>query len=99
MIQGSMNGKDAGNSPEPFDDRLLNDRPLCEQSRLRGSGIIIAILAIAVLLAVAFFYISSERREDARTNAAINAAEAVDNAARNVGDATQKAAEKLRSGK
>jgi len=94
MIQGSMNGKDAGTSPE-----VVDDRPLCEQSRLRGSGLIIAIIGIAVILAVAFFYISAERREDARANAAIGAAEAVDSAALNVGDATQKAAEKLQSGK
>jgi beta-lactam-binding protein with PASTA domain len=93
MIHGSMKGGDPGNSPLPMDAR-----PLCEQSRMRGSGVIFAIIAIAVILAVAYFYMASEKREDVSAKAAISAAEKVDNAARNVGDITKKAAEKLRSG-
>lgn len=88
MAYRSINGSEGCNSP----------LPLNAQSRLRGNGIIIAIVAIAMILAVAFFYVASERKDEARTNAAISAAEAVDRAAKNVGDATKNAAEKLRSG-
>ncbi|QUT04694.1 hypothetical protein KFK14_16845 [Sphingobium phenoxybenzoativorans] len=88
MAYRSVNDSEGCNSP----------LPLNAQSRLHGNGVIIAIVAIALILAIGFFYVASERRDDARSNAAIGAAEAVDQAARNVGDATKKAAEKLQSG-
>lgn len=65
--------------------------------RSHGSGLLLAIVAIALILAIGFFYLSSERREDRQADAVTNAAGAVDDAARIVGDAAKNAADTLRN--
>ena len=73
--------------------RLSTDPP---QDQTRGSGGVFALVALALLLAIGFFYLTNERRGDKRADAVTQAAGSVDNAARMVGDAAQKAADKLR---
>lgn len=70
--------------------------PLSEQSR--GSGVIFALVTLALILAIGFFYMTSERRSDRQADAITHAADSVDSAARVVGDAAQNAAGQLRNG-
>jgi hypothetical protein len=71
--------------------------PLCEQSR-RGA-IIPGLIALALVLAIGFFYINSHRHEDAPADAAIGAAVSADHGIQKVGDAARTAAEQLQKGK
>ncbi|MGE4322572.1 MAG: hypothetical protein AB7E60_06025 [Sphingobium sp.] len=56
-----------------------------------------AIIAIALILAIAFFYMAKERRQDRRTDALMQAAGSVDETTRIVGDAAKNAADALRN--
>ncbi|WP_336970309.1 hypothetical protein [Sphingobium aromaticiconvertens] len=76
-------------SSPPVDDRPLN----CQRRR---GGMVFVIIALALLLAIGFFFLTNQRREDAQSRAITDAAETVDNAARSVGDAAQRAMDKLR---
>lgn len=76
-------------SSPPVDDRPLN----CQRRR---SGMVFVIVALALLLAIGFFFLTNQHREDAQSRAITDAAESVDNAARSVGDAAQRAIDKLR---
>lgn len=67
------------------------------EKRRGGSGVILAIIALALAVAVGFFYFASESRENAESDAVIGAAESVGDAARSVGDAAQDAADKLKN--
>ena len=60
----------------------------------RGSGIIFVLIAIALILAISFFYLTKDR-ENEQGQAVTEAAESVDSAARVVGDAAQDAANRL----
>ncbi|WP_022681196.1 hypothetical protein [Sphingobium bisphenolivorans] len=60
-----------------------------------GSGIIFALVAIALILAIAFFYVTKDRGDN-RADTVTNAAESADSAARVVGDAAKNAADELR---
>lgn len=64
--------------------------------RPRGSGIIFALVAIALILAIAFFYLTKDRN-DGPANAVSNAANGADSAAYVVGDAARNAADTLRN--
>lgn len=55
----------------------------------------LGLIAIAMILAIGFFYLAGGREKDAVSDAAINAANSVDKAARKVGDATRDAGQKL----
>lgn len=64
--------------------------------KTRGNGgIVFALVAIALILAIGFFYLTNERREDRRADAVTKAAGSVDDAARIVGDAAKDAARDL----
>lgn len=79
-------------SSPPVDDRPLN----CQRRRI---GMVFVIVVLALLLAIGFFFLTNQRREDAQSRAITDAAETVDNAARSVGDAAQRAMDRLRDRK
>lgn len=87
-----MSTEGKGGVPPP---PVYDDRPLCRQ-RSR-SGIIFVIIALALLLAIGFFFLVERHRDDARGAAATQAAEAIDNAARSVGDAASRTFDRLRN--
>ncbi len=81
---------------DPF---LNDDEPSDEMNRMehsRGSGVIFALVTIALILAIVFFYLTKER-ESGPDTVVTDAAQSVDSAAQVVGDAAQKAADKLRN--
>lgn len=61
-----------------------------------GNGVVMGIIAIALVLAIGFFLLVSDKRQDAQTQAAIDAAQSVDRAAQKMGDAAAEAARKMR---
>ena len=65
--------------------------------RSRGSGVVFALVALALILAIGFFYLTNDRREDRAADAVTKAAGSVDDAARVVGDAAKNAADTLRN--
>lgn len=82
-----------GSDPQHRQDRTgrRSDRP-------QGSGgIVFALVALALILAIGFFYLTNESREDRRADAITQAANSVDNGARIVGEAARNAADKLRN--
>ncbi|MBB3983477.1 hypothetical protein GGR44_003168 [Sphingobium fontiphilum] len=66
-----------------------------EQGASEG-GIIFALLAIALLLAIAFLFLTDRRRADHVSETAVDAAIAVGNGAQAVGDAARNRAEEWR---
>lgn len=66
-----------------------------QAQRSRGSGVIFALVAIALILAITFFYFTKER-EDKESRVITEAAESADSAARVVGNAAQDAAHRFR---
>lgn len=80
--------------PTKFSSPPVDDRPLNCQRR-RG-GMTFVIVALALVLAIGFFFMVDQRNDDARGRAITDAAETVDNAARTIGDAGQRAMDKLR---
>lgn len=81
-------------SPASFSSPPVDDRPLNCQRR-RG-GMTFVIVALALVLAIGFFFMVDQRNDDVRGRAITDAAETVDNAARTIGDAGQRAMNKLR---
>lgn len=65
--------------------------------RSHGSGVVFALIAIALILAIGFFYLTNERRGDAQADKVTQAAGAVDDAAKVVGEAARNAADTLRN--
>jgi hypothetical protein len=63
----------------------------------RGSGVIFVVVALALILAIGFFYLTNDRRDDRQADAITGAAGSVDNAARVIGDAAKNAADNLRN--
>lgn len=59
-------------------------------------GVIFALLALALLLAIAFLFLTDERRADHMSEKAVDAAIVVGNGAQAVGDAARNASEELR---
>ncbi|MFC3442005.1 hypothetical protein ACFOKF_12580 [Sphingobium rhizovicinum] len=82
---------------EPFSSQRGDapDRSVVERSR--GSGVVFALVALALILAIGFFYLTNDRREDRQADAVTEAAGSVDDAARVVGDAAKNAADALRN--
>lgn len=62
--------------------------------RSRGTGVIFALVAIALILAIGFFYLTKER-EDKQTRVITEAAESADSAARVIENAAHDAADDL----
>lgn len=74
-----------------------NPEHVSVMERPRGGGVVFALVALALLLAIGFFYLTNDRREDRAAEAVTQAAGSVDDAARIVGDAAKNAADKLRN--
>lgn len=83
-----------GDMPSGWDQDRLPHVSVVRRSR--GNGVVFALVALALTLAIAFFYLTSERREDRRADKVTKAAETVDDAARVVSDAAHNAADTLR---
>ncbi|MGC4250538.1 MAG: hypothetical protein QM605_03445 [Sphingobium sp.] len=66
-----------------------------DAGRPHGSGLVFLLIALALILAIGFFYMSKER-EDRRADRVTDAANAVDGAATIVGDAARNAADSFR---
>jgi hypothetical protein len=81
---------DAGGHDRPHQ---RTDPPL---ERAGGSGVVFALVTLALLLAIAFFYLTNDGRDDRPAEAVTRAAGSADTAARVVGDATRDAADDLR---
>lgn len=73
-----------GRSPRPSDT-----------GRPHGSGLVFLLVALALILAIGFFYLSKER-SDREADRMTQAANSVDDAARVVGDAARNAADSFR---
>ena len=82
-----------GRNRPPRHEERADDMIHAERSR--GSGVIFALVAIALILAIGFFYLTKER-EDKESRVITEAAESADSAARIVGNAAQDAADSLR---
>ena len=82
-----------GEKRDPPLDREQRD-PMIETQRSRGSTVIFAIVAIALILAIGFFYLTKER-ENRVGDTLIEAADSPDSAAHVIGDAAQNEAARL----
>ena len=73
-------------------------KPFVEDAdkRPRAGGVIFALVAIALILAIGFFYLTEHRRNDRRADAVTGAAQSVDDAARVMEEAARNAADRLR---
>lgn len=65
--------------------------------RSKGSGVVFALVALALILAIAFFYMTNERRQERQADKVTKAAGAVDDAAQIVSEAARNAADSLRN--
>jgi len=72
------------------------EEPLSGPPRSRGSGIIFALIALALVLAIGFFYMTKERQREP-ADAVTDAAASVDSAANVIGSAARNAADTLRN--
>ncbi|KMS58604.1 hypothetical protein V473_11025 [Sphingobium cupriresistens LL01] len=72
--------------------------PITTVERSGGSSVVFALVALALILAIGFFYMTNERRGDRQADKVTQAAGSVDDAARVVGDAAKNAADTLRDG-
>lgn len=82
--------------PEMDDSGYRRDRPdPVSPWRLRGSGIIFVLVAIALILAIGFFYMT--RDDGGNVNSTLESSEPADSAARVVGNAALNAADMLRN--
>ena len=82
------------------DDPVRPDDPpphISKVERSQGSGVVFALVALALVLAIGFFYVTNERRDDRSADAVTRAAGSVDDAAKVVGDAAKNAADTLRN--
>ncbi|MDF0544455.1 hypothetical protein PX699_19055 [Sphingobium sp. H39-3-25] len=72
-----------------------DNEPLARRS---SSGVILAIIVIAVILAIGAMMMFPDRQRNDQGEAAIQAAQTLDRGATAVGDAAASAAEKLKNG-
>ena len=82
------------------DDPARRDDPpvqISKMERSKGSGVVFSLVVLALLLAIGFFYLTNDRRDDRRADAVTRAAGSVDDAAKVVGDAAKNAADTLRN--
>lgn len=70
--------------------------PVSVSGRSRGSLIIFVLVAIALILAIGFFYMTKDRN-DRPADALTTTAESADSAAHVVGNAAKSAADRLRN--
>jgi len=64
--------------------------------RLHGSGITFALVAIALILAIGFFYLTNDHSRDKRADVVTGTAQSVDEAAQVIEKAARNAADRLR---
>ena len=87
-----------GDMPSGRDDERVPPSPhISVVRRSHGSGVVFALIAVALVLAIGFFYMTNERLGDVQADKLTHAAGSVDDAARIVGDAAQNAADTLRN--
>lgn len=89
-----------GEEPGPGDgngDPPIVVPPIVVVERSRASGVVFALVALALILAIGFFYLTNDRNEDRQADAVTRAAGAVDDAAMVIGDAAKNAADTLRN--
>jgi len=86
-------GEDGGKPPISVREPSEPDPPV---ARPRGSLIIFLLVAIALILAIGFFYMTKDRRDD-QADVVIDSANSADSAAHVVGDAARNAAAMLRN--
>ncbi|WP_370309582.1 hypothetical protein [Sphingobium abikonense] len=60
-----------------------------------NSGVVLGVVALALVLAVGFFYLTNDDRRDRRADAVTQAAASADEAVQAMGDATRNAANDL----
>ena len=60
-----------------------------------NSGVVLGVVALALILAVGFFYLTNDDRRDRRADAVTQAAASADEAVQSMGDATRNAANDL----
>ena len=60
-----------------------------------NSGVVLGLVALALVLAVGFFYLTNDDRRDRRADAVTQAAASADEAGQAMGDAAQNAADDL----
>ncbi|WP_375196909.1 hypothetical protein [Sphingobium sp.] len=84
--------EDGGKSPISVRDPLEPDPPV---DRPRGSLVIFLLVAIALILAIGFFYMTKDRNDN-QADALIDSANSADSAVHVVGDAARNAADTLR---
>ena len=82
-----------GRGHPPQDEERPDNMIQAEKSR--GSGVIFALVAVALILAIGFFYLTKER-EDKESRVITEAAESADSAARVIENAAHNAASSLR---
>lgn len=72
------------------------DRPTTTIVEKSGGGgmALIALVALALIAAIAYFVVTQDRRDAARDGAVTEAAQSVDSAATKIGDAAQRAVDK-----
>ncbi|MDO7834902.1 hypothetical protein Q4610_07560 [Sphingobium sp. HBC34] len=84
-----------GYDPVQSDYEHAPSAPIDERSR--GSGVVFALVALALVLAIGFFYLTNDQRNDRPADAVTRAAGSIDDAAKVVGDAAHNAADRLRN--
>ncbi|MFZ2998420.1 hypothetical protein [Sphingobium sp.] len=61
----------------------------------KGSGIVFFLVSLSLVLAIAFFYMTKEVREDNRADAMVQAVAAVGDQAAHIGESARKAGNRL----
>lgn len=84
------------NRPTPATAPIHTSTTIIEKRSGGGGMVVIAIIGLALLLAVGYFLMVSDARENAQSEAVIGAAKSVGDAAGSVGDAAKDAADKLK---
>lgn len=84
-----------GDSPARREDPAV--QPIVAE-RLHRSGIVLFLVTLALILAIGFFYMTNENRQDRQADAVTQAADQADDAVELVGGAAKNAADTLRNG-
>lgn len=77
--------------------RHLPEDCLARQARRRG--LVFTLIAVALLLAISFFYLTNQQRDDRVADDVTQAASSADNAVISISDAAKNAADAMRKDK
>lgn len=81
-----------GRDPDKQAKRLAQD----PMRHSHANSVIFGLIAIALILAIGFFYLTNDRRGNRQADAVTGAAKSVDDAARVMEEAARNAADRLR---